>query len=64
LIFHTPIVHFPNLVSETYHDYYRWTFKEKKIFEKWREESPWGRLFARYQQEGTLVKPLEAVTAG
>lgn len=56
LIFHTPIVHFPNLVSETYHDYYRWTFKEKKIFEQWKKESPWGQLFVQYQKEGCLVK--------
>ena len=64
LIFHTPVVHFPNLVSETYHDYYRWTFREKRIFEQWRRESDWGRLFARYQTEGCLAPPKVAVSAG
>ncbi|HEY4491734.1 MAG TPA: DUF362 domain-containing protein, partial [Acidobacteriota bacterium] len=64
LIFHTPVVHFPNLVSETYHDYYRWTFREKRIFEQWRRESDWGRLFARYQTEGCLAPPKIAVSAG
>jgi uncharacterized protein (DUF362 family) len=57
LIFHTPLVHFPNLVSETYHDYYRWNLVDKKTFEKWREESPWGHLFAKYKEVGTLAAP-------
>ena len=57
LIFHTPIVYFPNLVSETYHDYYRWNFKEKKIYERWLEESPWGQLFAQYRKQGVLAAP-------
>jgi uncharacterized protein (DUF362 family) len=55
LIFHTPIVHFPNLVSETYHDYYRWNVKEKKIFRAWLQDSPWGRLFAAYREKGCLA---------
>jgi hypothetical protein len=57
LIFHTPIVHIPNLVSESYHDYYRWNFKERKIYEQWLQESPWGQLFARYLKEGCLAAP-------
>lgn len=64
LIFHTPIVHFPNLVSESYHDYYRWNFIDKKVYERWREESDWGHLFAKYQQEGCLAKPVKSATAG
>jgi len=64
LIFHTPIVHFPNLVSETYHDYYRWTFREKKVFERWREESVWGHLFAQYALQGTLHPAKVSASAG
>jgi uncharacterized protein (DUF362 family) len=64
LIFHTPLVHFPNLVSETYHDYYRWTFREKKIYERWLQESPWGQLFARYRKDGTLASPAPKVAIG
>lgn len=57
LIFHTPLVHFPNLVSETYHDYYRWNLVDKKTYRKWREESPWGHLFAKYKEVGILAAP-------
>lgn len=57
LIFHTPLVHFPNLVSETYHDYYRWNMVDKKTYSKWLTDSPWGHLFTKYRQEGTLVAP-------
>ncbi len=64
LIFHTPIVHLPNLVSETYHDYYRWTFREKKIYEQWLHESPWGGLFSEYKEKGILAAPRVPVTAG
>jgi uncharacterized protein (DUF362 family) len=54
LLFHTPLVHATAFVSEAYHDYYRWPLKEKRIYEHWREESPWGRLFADYQEQGHL----------
>lgn len=48
LIFHTPLVAIPTLVSEAYHDYYRWPAKERHIAEEWRRTSPWGQLFQRY----------------
>jgi uncharacterized protein (DUF362 family) len=54
LLFHTPLVHATSFVSEAYHDYYRWPTREKRIFEQWREETPWGRLFAAYLEKGTL----------
>ncbi len=54
LLFHTPLVHLTALVSEVYHDYYRWPLKERHIFERWREEAPWGKLFAEYQAKGHL----------
>ncbi len=52
LFFRTPLVHAFVLGSETYHDYYRWPLKERKIFEKWRRDTPWGRLFQQYEQGG------------
>jgi uncharacterized protein (DUF362 family) len=54
LLFHTPLVHAMSLVSEIYHDYYRWPFIERRIYRRWREEKPWGRLFAEYQRKGYL----------
>jgi len=54
LIFHTPLAALTYPVSEIYHDYYRWPLKERHIFERWRRETPWGRLFAEYQEKGHL----------
>jgi len=47
-----PLVAGPILFSEVFHDYYHWPLKEKKVFERWRAQSQWGRLFARYELEG------------
>jgi uncharacterized protein (DUF362 family) len=55
LIFRTPLVGIPILVSEVYHDYYRWSLRERPVFERWRAQSPWGRLFAEYEAKGTLA---------
>lgn len=63
LIFHTPIVHFPNFVSESYHDYYRWNMVDKHTYEKWRAESPWGHLFAKYHEVGCLAPPQSAAVS-
>jgi len=54
LIFHTPIVNIPIFVSEFNHDYIHWPLKERGIYLKWREETPWGRLFDRYEREEHL----------
>jgi hypothetical protein len=51
-VLHTPLVNVANLFSEAFHDYYHWPLKEKKIYERWRAESPWGHLFAKYDAEG------------
>ncbi len=48
LIFHTPLVAIPTLVSESYHDYYRWPTRERHIAAEWQRTSPWGQLFQRY----------------
>ncbi len=55
LIFHGPLVALTYPFSEIYHDYYRWPTKERHIFERWRSESPWGRLFDSYRQQGHLA---------
>jgi uncharacterized protein (DUF362 family) len=62
-IFHTPLVHATNLFSEVFHDYYHWPLKERKIYERWREESPWGHLFARYDAEGAQAPSTAPVKA-
>ena len=54
-VLHTPLVHIANFWSEAYHDYLHWPLKERKIYERWLEESDWGRLFARYAEEGALA---------
>jgi len=48
LFFHTPLVNLFVFGSEAYHDYYRWPFVDKKIFEGWRDQTEWGRLFDAY----------------
>jgi len=54
VLFHTPLVHATSFVSEVYHDYFRWPLFERRTYERWRAENPWGQLFARYQEQGTL----------
>jgi uncharacterized protein (DUF362 family) len=49
LFFQTPLVGIFILGSELYHDYYRWPFKDRKVFKRWKRETPWGRLFAEYE---------------
>jgi len=51
LLFHTPLVRAFVLGSALYHDWYRWPRKERAVFEHWKLESPWGRLFARYAEQ-------------
>jgi uncharacterized protein (DUF362 family) len=68
LVFHTPIVNIPIFVSEFNHDYIHWPLKERGIYSKWRQETPWGRLFDRYEREEHLggepaVERTDAVTA-
>src|SRR5262252_19022 len=54
LFFHTPLVNLFVLGSEAYHDYYRWPLRDRRVFEHWRASTHWGRLFGRYQADGTL----------
>jgi uncharacterized protein (DUF362 family) len=64
LFFHTPLVKLFVLGSEVYHDYYRWPLRDRQVFEAWRAETHWGRLFDRYQQAGTLGQPASEARAG
>lgn len=50
LFFRTPLVYLFILGSEFYHDYYRWPFKDKKVFEQWLKETEWGKLFEKYSE--------------
>ncbi len=54
LIFRTPLVNIPILVSEINHDYVHWPLKERNIYRRWRENTPWGHLFAKYGEQGIL----------
>lgn len=54
LIFRTPLVYIPILVSEANHDWIHWPLKEKHIYLKWRRETPWGALFDRYMRVGHI----------
>jgi hypothetical protein len=62
-----PVVAIPILFSEVFHDYYHWPLKQRKVYERWLRESPWGHLFARYASEGALAPttaPAGAAAAG
>jgi uncharacterized protein (DUF362 family) len=54
LIFRTPVVHIPIFVSEFNHDYVWWPLKGKRIYEQWRAETAWGRMFQQYLDAGVL----------
>ncbi|HVA23487.1 MAG TPA: DUF362 domain-containing protein [Chloroflexota bacterium] len=61
VIFHNPIgENSTALVSEVYHDYYRWNLRERRVYERWQAETSWGHLFQRYKREGCLGNPTEA----
>jgi hypothetical protein len=49
LFFRTPLVHLFIFGSELYHDYYRWPLRDRRVFEKWKDETAWGRLFTSYE---------------
>jgi hypothetical protein len=62
-VLHTPLVHVANFWSEAYHDYYHWPLKEKKVYERWLVESPWGQLFAKYASQGAQAPSTTPVAA-
>ncbi len=54
LIFRTPIVNLPILISEIEQDYLYWPLKYKKITANWLATTTWGKLFQEYQTLGYL----------
>jgi hypothetical protein len=55
LFFHTPLVFFFILGSETYHDYYRWPLRDRRTFERWKKTTTWGRLFQQYEEKKVIA---------
>jgi len=57
LIFHGPLAALTYPFSEVYHDYYRWPLREKGVYERWLQETDWGKLFQTYHERGHLIEP-------
>ncbi len=49
-----PLAKLLTVGAAAYRDHYRWPLHDRKIFEQWKEQTEWGRLFDRYQSMGTL----------
>jgi uncharacterized protein (DUF362 family) len=64
IFFHTPLVNVFILGSEAYHDYYRWPLKDRRIFERWKKETHWGRLFHQYETGGVWAEETGAASGG
>jgi hypothetical protein len=63
LFFHTPLVNVFIFGSEAYHDYYRWPKKDSQVFEDWKANTHWGKLFDAYgrgESEGIARPPASA----
>ena len=48
MFFRTSLVNIFVAASDVYHDKVWWNLKGKKVFDKWKYESPWGNLFEQY----------------
>jgi uncharacterized protein (DUF362 family) len=57
LFFRTPLVNGFILASDLYHDFYRWPLLDRRAFERWCDETPWGRLFLQYARMGPQGSP-------
>ncbi len=57
LLFKTWLVKIPTLVSEVEHDWLHWPLKERGVFERWKRETQWGKLFESYQESRSLLPP-------
>jgi uncharacterized protein (DUF362 family) len=49
-----PLLYLGNFYSFFYHDVVHWKFREGRIYRRWLTDSAWGRMFARYREEGAL----------
>jgi uncharacterized protein (DUF362 family) len=54
VLMRTPLVNLFILGSEVYHDYYRWPTRDRRVFEGWLANTPWGELFQDYHRLGVL----------
>jgi len=50
LFFHTPLVKIFIFASEVYHDRVWYPLKGRTVTARWKQESPWGRLFEEYPE--------------
>jgi uncharacterized protein (DUF362 family) len=57
VLMRTPLVNLFILGSEVYHDYDRWPAHDRRIFESWLANTPWGNLFQEYHRSGALAAP-------
>jgi uncharacterized protein (DUF362 family) len=57
VLMRTPLVNLFILGSEVYHDYYRWPAHDRRVFESWLANTPWGNLFQEYHRSGVLAAP-------
>jgi len=57
LLFQTPIVKMFIWASETYHDRFWYPKNGTPVVEQWKRESPWGKLFDEYPEEGGASDP-------
>ena len=56
LVLRTPLVVIPTLIGEIEQDYLYWPLKYKGIARRWRNDTAWGQLFRRYQEQGCLAE--------
>lgn len=61
VLMRTPLVNLFILGSEMYHDYYRWPARDRRVFESWLANTPWGHLFQQYQGQGALASKREGL---
>ncbi|HEY3061847.1 MAG TPA: DUF362 domain-containing protein [Chloroflexota bacterium] len=54
VLMRTPLVNLFILGSEVYHDYYRWPTRDRRVFEGWLANTPWGALFQEYHRRGVI----------
>src|SRR6266487_1545904 len=57
VLMRTPLVNLFILGSEVYHDYYRWPTRDRRVFESWLANTPWGQLFQQYHAVGASAAP-------
>jgi hypothetical protein len=60
LFFHTPLVNVAIAISEAYHDYYRWSLHDKRVFDEWCRSTEWGKLFTRYASGPAMAAGIQA----